>query len=242
MATGFPIIFGKSQYWTPAQVQTALWLDSADFNTLVLNGSTVTSWVDKSGNGRTATQTTTANQPTYNRTGYNNKPALSFDGTNDLLNMTDGSMPTGDSNYSVFAVIKFNAVANNIVIGRAPGAGTGTACYLGVISTNTMGNWWSGTGVSLGTVSASDQALYSSVYNNTTSTITAVKNGTVLENFVAPIDRVSLGTQQSIGGNPIANDLYMNALLAETIIMHSTASTVDRQLIEGYLAWKWGGF
>lgn len=65
MATGFPIIFGKSRYWTPAQLQTAIWLDASDSSTITLNGINVSQWNDKSGNGRNATQSTAANQPLY---------------------------------------------------------------------------------------------------------------------------------------------------------------------------------
>lgn len=49
--------------WTPAQIPTALWLDANDTSTITLNGSTVSQWNDKSGNGRNAVQATAANQP-----------------------------------------------------------------------------------------------------------------------------------------------------------------------------------
>lgn len=53
--------------WTPAQISTALWLDAADSSTVTLNGSTVSQWNDKSGNGRNAVQATAANQPGWGR-------------------------------------------------------------------------------------------------------------------------------------------------------------------------------
>lgn len=67
MAAGFPVIFGGApkNRWTPAQISSALWLDAADANTVTLNGSTVSQWSDKSGNGRNATQPTAASQPGY---------------------------------------------------------------------------------------------------------------------------------------------------------------------------------
>ncbi|MFM6187855.1 MAG: hypothetical protein ACKPEQ_31335, partial [Dolichospermum sp.] len=70
--------------WTPAQIPTALWLDAADASTITLNGSTVSQWNDKSGNGRNATQATASLQPAYNATGINGKPALVAD-ANDFL-------------------------------------------------------------------------------------------------------------------------------------------------------------
>lgn len=65
MAAGFPIVFGGGRLWTPELLSTALWLDATDASTITLNGTTVSQWNDKSGNGRNATQSTAANQPTY---------------------------------------------------------------------------------------------------------------------------------------------------------------------------------
>lgn len=65
MATGFPIVISHPVLWTPANISTALWLDANDRTTITLNGATVSSWADKSGNGKNATQSTAANQPGY---------------------------------------------------------------------------------------------------------------------------------------------------------------------------------
>ncbi|MFM6272695.1 MAG: hypothetical protein ACKPFA_40420, partial [Dolichospermum sp.] len=70
---------------TPAQISTDLWLDAADSSTITLNGSTVSQWNDKSGNGRNAIQATATNQPAYTANGLNGKPVLTFDGINDFL-------------------------------------------------------------------------------------------------------------------------------------------------------------
>ena len=48
--------------WTPANINTALWLDGADASTITLNGSTVSQWNDKSGNGRHVSQATASQQ------------------------------------------------------------------------------------------------------------------------------------------------------------------------------------
>lgn len=240
MATGFPIIFSSGKLWTPALITTAAWFDAADASTITLNGSAVSQWTDKSGNGRNATQSTAANQPIYNRIGYNNKPTLSFDGVNDFLNLTDGTVPTGNTNYSMFVVQRINVMADMMIFGRVGGAGgSGSACYLGVIGSNVFGNWWAGTGVSLGGA-AGENNMYSIVYNNATSTLTPVRNGLFLENFTVPFVRNSTAPQQSIGGDIVNNNRYGNVAFSEAIVLHSNASIATRQLIEGYLAWKWG--
>lgn len=232
--------FGGTKLWTPSAIATALWLDADSPSTITLNGSTVSQWSDKSGNGRHATQATATNQPTYVSSAINAKPALSFDGTNDFLNLTDGTVPTGNTNYSMFVVQRINVMADMMIFGRVGGAGgSGSACYLGVIGSNVFGNWWAGTGVGLGGA-AGENNMYSVVYDNATSTLSSVRNGLFLENFVVPFVRNSLAAQQSIGGDIVNNNRYGNIAFSEAIVLHSTASVATRQTIEGYLAWKWG--
>jgi hypothetical protein len=57
--------FGGPKLWRPNQLALSLWLDAEDSASITLNGSTVSQWSDKSGNGRHATQGTAASQPTY---------------------------------------------------------------------------------------------------------------------------------------------------------------------------------
>jgi hypothetical protein len=61
----------------------ALWL-RADQGVMV-NGTTVSQWTDRSGNGRHAVQPAGARQPLYLRTAQAGRPALRFDGVDDFL-------------------------------------------------------------------------------------------------------------------------------------------------------------
>jgi hypothetical protein len=73
--------------WTPAQLGSdlALWLDADDASTVTLNGSTVSQWSDRSGNGRNITQSAAANQPAYVTGQLNAKPIIRTDGISDFL-------------------------------------------------------------------------------------------------------------------------------------------------------------
>jgi hypothetical protein len=54
-----------NSFFTPTQISGCqLWLDAADPNSLVISGSNVSQWRDKSGMGYSLTQATLANQPT----------------------------------------------------------------------------------------------------------------------------------------------------------------------------------
>jgi hypothetical protein len=83
----------------------SLWLKS-DIG-VTLNGSTVSSWNDQSGNGFNAIQNTVANQPLFISTdnNLNSYPSLKFDGVNDLL--TGVPIPNlNTSSMTVFVVGK----------------------------------------------------------------------------------------------------------------------------------------
>jgi hypothetical protein len=71
------------------------------------NAAPVTSWADSSGNARTLTQATAANQPVFSAAQINGLPAVTFDGTNDYL--ATGAFASPTSGASVFAVQKLTA-------------------------------------------------------------------------------------------------------------------------------------
>ena len=79
-----------------------LWL-SADKN-VTLNGSNVSAWGDRSGNGYNATQATSGNQPLYVPNALNGKPVINFNATNSqLFNLVDF---TAQKNQSIFSVYR----------------------------------------------------------------------------------------------------------------------------------------
>ena len=120
--------YRKSVPWTPAALGSslALWLDAADASTITLNGSTVSQWNDKSGNGRNATQATAANQPTYIANSINGKSALDWDGVNDsmavsgAISTTLHSVMSGDDTHSIAMVLAADVISNSPVILHVP--------------------------------------------------------------------------------------------------------------------------
>ena len=73
--------------WNPSMISTSLWLDAADQTTLFTtdagstqstNGAEVGRWKDKSGNGRHATQTASANRPSCLTNALNGRQGVQF--------------------------------------------------------------------------------------------------------------------------------------------------------------------
>jgi hypothetical protein len=81
-----------------------VWLDASDGSTLTMNGSTVSEWRDKSGNGYHFTQSTASKQPTLSTT-YFSKGALHFDGVDDVMsNQTPANWKWTHSDEATWAI------------------------------------------------------------------------------------------------------------------------------------------
>ena len=74
----------------------------------------IDTWYDQSGNGRNATQATTANQPRIVNAGVidriNTRPTIFFDGTSDSLSISDTSISQNVGYLSIYQVVKWNIV------------------------------------------------------------------------------------------------------------------------------------
>lgn len=92
----------------------ALWLDAADSRTIILDGSTVSGWRDKSGNGRHVSQSNKAMQPTYSPTGLNNTPTLRFNTpTEGRYLLSSANFPSMTSGVSAIVVAQIDTAADH---------------------------------------------------------------------------------------------------------------------------------
>jgi hypothetical protein len=85
--------------WKPQDIAgvAAFWwsrggvLNSIDPDTLATDGQTVRRWADRTTPAFNANQTIGANQPIYRATGQSGGPSVEFDGSNDSLDISNGS-------------------------------------------------------------------------------------------------------------------------------------------------------
>jgi hypothetical protein len=221
-----------SSLWTPAQLSgLALWLDAADASTITLNGSTVSQWNDKSGNNRNASQTIAANQPTRTLNGLGGRTVLTFDGVNDFLNAT-----LTLTNFSVGIV--GTLTANTVTIYYSLGFGNAPSGSAGL---SVGGTFFTQRAALNGATSllTNETVTLNSPYLITAHAQTG--NRLISFNGQTPatdtnsqsISEVRIG-QRSDGFWPYAGPI------GEVVITNAALSTTNRQLLEGYLAWKWG--
>jgi hypothetical protein len=265
--TSFPLsgdtVFGSS-VWTPAELgpDLVLWLDADDASTITLNGSTVSQWADKSSNGYSVSNGTAATQPDYLATGFNGKPTLQVVGGDFLergttaLGRNVGGMtcalvglhPAGQTFASnaaevfittntVLGVTRFASSPNvststgnrYAVAGRREDADSYASASSSTDSLANRGNPW---------VRVAQRAYSDGVANHWTNGAQDMSNevlGVQTAGNTSDTDSLRLSIFTGAGAMPTGTQL------SEIVLTHSTMTNDDRQKLEGYLAWKWGG-
>lgn len=225
---------GSSSAWTPSLITTSLWLDANDASTITLNGSTVSQWNDKSGNGRNYAQGTAANQPTYSATGWGTQPAISFDGVNDILSTAVADWTAANMSWYVVGQ-RTGSLGTQSLVGNGTNIlpiaeSAGTTNYT-VFRINTVNN------------PTALSAYYDGVMIKDKSTNPTVTRATMWTNMankfmLEMLGCPAFGTKPDIGKT--FSTYLWQGLISEILVVPSDSTTSERQLIEGYLAWKWG--
>ena len=212
--------------WTPSQISTALWLDAADASTIVLNGSTVSQWNDKSGNDFHLSQATAADQPAYEATGFNGLPTVNWAAINHALR-TSMSLPATDLN--LFCAADSNSLTQSTYI-----LDIETARRVFTTSGQIFSGSWN---PATSSITGAGQRIYGFTTGPTNQII--YENGTA-KSTLAPIPAGVVSGIVALGNRFGANSFGMNGKMSEFVFVSGTLSTTDRQKLEGYLAWKWG--
>lgn len=95
--------------WSPSDLSSSLlaWWDSS--YGVSLSGSQVTAWADRK-SGYSVTQGTAAARPLWSATSFGGQPGLTFDGTDDLLNMEGLPFMSGATPGEIWAVVQQDAL------------------------------------------------------------------------------------------------------------------------------------
>lgn len=252
-----------SNFWTPQRASgLAIWLDAADPNTVVggTAANAVTQWNDKSGNGRNAVGATNG-RPTYQANSQNGNNTLRFDGdsmqapfvtnptalTYFMVYQRNGNGP-GTSGFEFYLDIGVQQSASNnngrfaqLYNERSPVTPESFASSVLAANAdspaalksalNTNWNLHASTGVFTTGSQSFSYAINGGVVGTTTGT-GANRTGTT-------VYRIGNGNTWA-GNQDDSQGFRVNGTIAETLTYSAALSTADRQLVEGYLAWKWG--
>jgi hypothetical protein len=211
-----------------------LWFDGADplgTGTPPSNGASVTTWADKSGNGYNTTSVS-GTAPTY----VSASRSISFGGSS-YYNLPNGSIPFNNTSYSVYFVATFVDSSNAPAV-LGGGVATGNSgFFMGGRPDRTVITTWQFNDIYTSSVYTNNTpVLYDSLYQSggqRSIYLYGTSNGTD-----TPGTRTQVNTNNYIGNN--LNTQRMNGTISEILVYNISHTTNQRQLIEGYLAWKWG--
>ena len=243
------IITGEQKNnWTPADIDTALWLDAADASTVTIVDGAVSQWSDKSGNNNHYTQSTIANRPTYEaavQNGLNAIRIINGPNSGSTRQWLESAVTYSGTQISLFTV-HLNVVGSSAnVFGRL--FSFASASQQDFNNTNGLALLYGiGGGVTL--YRNSSVIATSAAINNEWCFVCADRNGTsgrVSLNgntFVTgSTSSASQGiTRARIGNDFSTTDSGMFGYLAEKVVVFGTLSDADWQRLQGYAAHKWG--
>lgn len=207
----------------------ALWIDASDGQTVTTSGAAVTLVSDRSGNGRSVSQSSSSMRPTLSSATRNGKKYLEFLGGQKLssTNITIAQPLT------MFAVARSGEVSNTNrqVVGNAPNVAP-------VIYMN-GGAWrqYAGAEVTSSKSIDTDWHYISAVYNGSSSTM-----------YVDGVPVITSGNPGSTGwsnaafniGNSSDNGFGWIGDIGEVMLFSKALTDAERQHTEKYLARKWG--
>jgi hypothetical protein len=253
-ASGSPPPPPPPSTWTPASLTTSLWLDAAEASTFTFEDTDlVTQWRDKSGNTRHADQSATASKPIraassqFGVTALNANAVVYFDGSNDHLTFAS-SLLNGSTTFTVVMVMTATGGQDNRgVFGPSGVFGQGIEMIYGSSGTAGIPQIRLSSQSYSAFTDGSNLPLWSNSNTATISVITFATNGmSAWTNGQTPrTSATGTGAGLSTVGTYALGLYYTTAQsikmgMAEFIIMPTSATTDERQRLEGYLAHKWG--
>lgn len=227
----------------------SLWLEPTSIKSFddieTEESSPITTWYDinpQNPNGANATQSTVDSKPTYVLDSETSLPVVNFDGTDDYFTLPDGTIPYGDSKYTVFLLINCSSCTTGEIISSGSIASADQANSFRYANGG-FSQSWSSNDLDIDSSATQDTwQLVMFTYDRTNRVTYLVNN-----NFWITIggdgstDRASLRTNNGIGARltttPIAQ--YLNANIAEIIIFDRTLKDEETQSIIDYLSDKW---
>jgi hypothetical protein len=231
-------------FFSPRQIPgLVVWLDGADpagNGVIPANGSTISTWTDKSGNGNNGTA---VNTPTYS---VSSRGVATSSGA--YFSLPNGAFPFNDSSYTYFFVFTTTTTGsvNSLFGGGVPGTTRSTvAVRLGTNGANNVIQtyWWSN-GINdllvSNTYSANTISIAETWYaTGSTRTITLNFAGSSTDSPAVPGARLQANTNNYLG-LAYPGDGALTGFHYEFLVYNTSLSTTQRQQIESYLSQKWG--
>ncbi len=217
---------------------SVLWLKADD------GAATPGTWSDKSGNAYDFSQGAAGNQSDLASNVFNFYPALAFDGTKFLSRASSPNFPLGSTDRSIFLVANANNTSGFrwiFVYGNVGGFG----------ETYQVGNNSTGPTAGLSTAVYGNDVSFNGYWNSPNNSVIAMPASIAASGVISHYDRGTLLQSQNLVFNTnntsaTIGDLNGGLLeawsgnIAEVIMFPFALSNAERNLVESYLATKYG--
>lgn len=232
--------------WLDANDPDTLYQDTTASTNITANGQSVAYWIDKAG-GQDVAQSIVSARPTYRTNIFKDKPALYFDGGDDLLSLVNRQTSSPCTMIVVCRIDLHSGDLSGIICyGDTTGGNSGP----GIIYQSAYRPFLDGAGAG-GSISSNaiqsilgKPSIITGIYtqNRTTNSYMYI-NGFFQQYYTgtgAPLagssPRVQIGARTG-GGN---NSRRMIGYIAECIVYDRVLTDIERASVENYLSDKWG--
>lgn len=202
-----------------------------------VNNSTVSSWNDINPKSLVAinmTQSNSSYKPIYKTNVMNGLPMLEFKSGANYFNITDGTVPHGDKNYTVFIVAKFGSCSSTCNI-LASGAASSSDLNSFQYTTSSVKNNWNASSLTA-TAQVTSLHIYDFIYSNASGRKIFI-DGTQTASDSSS-GRTSTNTSNYLGSTSPATGI--DGYIGEVIIFERSLKNEERKTVEKYLSRKWG--
>ena len=241
-AIGYGLTSGKSPFYIVTDAYFRY--DVSDSAGTIRSGNTVTKFLDLSGNG---IHSTTVGSPQYSATGWNSRPAVSFNGSNQGIS-TDLDVTYADAqSLNIFMVTNITT-SGGLFIEHSPDA-NGKSFYVYSVTgnsymyNNTNGQTSSYQVSNNGGQWAAGSSLITYRYPGTNA-------GHIVRRNKVTQSTSANGQSNDPGWSPLSDKMYFmsrgnsslwtTGTLSELIVYKKAMTFAEMQTVENYLSTKWG--
>ena len=227
----FPVL--KPIPFSPLSVTPLLWLDASQSSSFTFaSANNISVWADRSGYGNNATQPTAGIQPTYTTNTVNLSGTQWFAVNLDFVAGHD---------FSAFIVLNNTNYTN--IYGAITGGNGSSSLHNGFSSSGAYRvNYWGNDyypGITAA-YRAGNKNLINIDWVNTGGVGKSVRANATLEGSVGQTGTVSAMSGGGTIGNVVSQGILSGTIFEIIFILDTKITTINRNKLEGYLAWKWG--
>jgi hypothetical protein len=224
--------------WSPSEISTVFWYDPSDASTITASGTQVTQVLDKSGNNRTLTRDGANPGPLTGTRTLNGLNVFEWAGNNCLDNNSfTYNQSATPLNIAIIARFDAASASGSFLLAGTTNTAAGARMALRLNASNVfeiLGG--SGTGVNqllnTGQLANRNQAYLLLPRFNGPQSLWRVNGAQATSGSVG----VNSFTTMQFGHNE-AEASDMTGFIAEIVAFSSNSNA---EIVEGYLAWKWG--